>query len=463
MRAIAIAAVLFLLAASASWGSATPASRAKTRWRATVATLPANAATGESQAVSITSISCASRGNCTAVGSYADNADHREGLLLTEKAGRWRRGVEAVLPPDAASNPYVTLTSVSCPSPGNCTAVGGYDSAPDAGRWGLLLTEKSGHWQAGVASTLPADAGPHPSVWLSSVSCATAGNCTAVGWDGGHGVGLLLTQKAGHWAQGVDYGDGAAGLRSVSCSSDGRCSAVGYEDYYVDHRDGPGAWGLLLTKKGGTWRQVPLDYGQFLASVSCAPGGNCSAIDSFSTSIDESQYVGDWLFNERAGKVGREVMAEAPKNANSPYWGHSVVLAGISCPSAGDCVAAGVYHSRKRKRVTLLTERAGRWHRGIEAALPGGATHPEPSAISCASPGNCTVVGSFGKPDIHGFLLTEIAGQWARGVRTPHFSGSLDYVSSVSCASPGNCGAVGVDWTRGGPSYGILLDSTTKR
>ena len=43
----------------------------------------------------------------------------------------------------------------------------------------------------------------------------------------------------------------------------------------------------------------------------------------------------------------------------------------------------------------------------------------------------------------HGFLLTEIAGRWARE-SGPRIFDSFDSVSSVSCASPGNCGAVGV-------------------
>ena len=69
-------------------------------------------------------------------------------MLLTEKGGVWGKGVEAVLPADAnspADDPNVWLTSISCPSAGNCTAVGRYN-----GYQGLLLTEKNGHWARGV-------------------------------------------------------------------------------------------------------------------------------------------------------------------------------------------------------------------------------------------------------------------------------------------------------------------------
>ena len=71
-------------------------------------------------------MSCASAGNCSAVGYYVDNSGHPEGLLLAETAGTWATGVEASPPANAAPNPVVLLSSVSCPSVGNCSAVGNY-------------------------------------------------------------------------------------------------------------------------------------------------------------------------------------------------------------------------------------------------------------------------------------------------------------------------------------------------
>ena len=46
-----------------------------------------------------------------------------QGLLLTETAGSWATGTEAALPADS-TNLGAELTSVSCASAGNCTAVG---------------------------------------------------------------------------------------------------------------------------------------------------------------------------------------------------------------------------------------------------------------------------------------------------------------------------------------------------
>src|SRR5437667_125466 len=88
------------------------------------ATLPAGA--GSNPQVALGSVSCASAGNCGAVGTYCDSSSHRLGLLLTETAGTWATGVEASPPANAGSNPFVSLNSVSCTSAGNCSAVGGY-------------------------------------------------------------------------------------------------------------------------------------------------------------------------------------------------------------------------------------------------------------------------------------------------------------------------------------------------
>jgi hypothetical protein len=241
--------VLLMLAASP------PEALASTNWATGVeASLPANARTNPG--IEGLALSCASAGNCTAVGYYFDSSGHRQGLLLSETSGTWATGVEAPLPANAGTNPNVSLNSVSCASAGNCTAVGNYvDSSgniqghglPDQG---LLLTETSGTWATGVEASLPANAN-NTLAGLADVSCASAGNCAAVGSyedSSGHQQGLLLSETSGTWATGVEASPPAnagtnpnAGPVSVSCASAGNCTAVGYyEDSSKDFE------GLLL-------------------------------------------------------------------------------------------------------------------------------------------------------------------------------------------------------------------------
>src|SRR5438128_1459341 len=272
---------------AASWGPGVEAS------------LPANA--GSDPHVFLYSASCASAGNCGAVGGYNDGSGNVHGLLLTETAGTWAAGLEASLPANAGSGPDVVLCSASCASAGNCGAVGHYRDSSGHTQ-GLLLTETAGTWLA-VEAMLPAGASSGPGVSPNSVSCASAGNCSAVGtyFDlSGHTQGLLLTETAGTWAMGVEATPPAGAgtdpkvfLDPVSCGSAGNCSAVGNYADSSSHNEG-----LLLTETAGTWAtgveaSLPAGAGTdpnvFLASVSCGSAGNCSAVGNYHESSGHRQ------------------------------------------------------------------------------------------------------------------------------------------------------------------------------
>src|SRR5215467_12755365 len=79
----------------------------------------------------------------------------------------WATGVKAVLPSDAGTNANATLESVACPSAGNCT-VAGYYIDSSAHHQGVLFTQSSGAWSAGLEAPLPGDAGTNPNVFVRS-------------------------------------------------------------------------------------------------------------------------------------------------------------------------------------------------------------------------------------------------------------------------------------------------------
>ena len=375
------------------------------------APLPANA--GSDPGASLNSLSCASAGNCTAVGSYRDSSGNTQGLLLTQTSGTWA-AAEAALPANADQTMGVTLSSVSCVSAGNCTAVGSYwDSHSIAGDLqprGLLLTQTSGAWATGAEAALPANAGSGPDdpAGLSSVSCASAGNCTAVGsyYDtSDSSQGQLLTQTSGAWAAAEaalpanagsgNHGEYTAALGSVSCASAGNCTATGtYYDSYGQLQ------GLLLTQTSGTWAAaeaaLPANAGPVqsvgLGSVSCASAGNCTATGSY---LDSSGSTRGLLLTQTAGTWATGVEPPLPANAGSnPGAG----LDAVSCASAGNCTVTGSYtDSSGHRQGLLLTQTAGTWA-AAEAALPANAgSNPGAGlgAVSCASAGNCTVTGSY--------------------------------------------------------------------
>jgi hypothetical protein len=87
----------------------------------------------------VSSVSCASAGNCGVGGFYIDGSGHGQAFVAVERNGRWGRAVE--VPGSGALNAGgpAGVNSVSCPSAGNCAAGG-------------LYVDGSGHDQGFVVS-----------------------------------------------------------------------------------------------------------------------------------------------------------------------------------------------------------------------------------------------------------------------------------------------------------------------
>jgi hypothetical protein len=132
----------------------------------------------------IESVSCASAGNCSAGGDYLDGAGHQQAFVLSETAGRWQPAEE--VPGTAVLNSgwNAGINSVSCASAGNCSAGGSYASGNASHTHAFVVSETNGHWQQaedkGVAVL---DTGQRGATY--SVSCAPAGYCSAGGQYGG--------------------------------------------------------------------------------------------------------------------------------------------------------------------------------------------------------------------------------------------------------------------------------------
>jgi hypothetical protein len=414
-RGVSLAAAAWACVLAAGMVAGLPGTAAAaTTLTAVEAPLPANA--GTSPYPNLASVSCAAAGNCTAVGVYTDSSGNAQGLLLTQTAGTWVTGIEAPPPANAgASQSGVYLSDVSCAAAGNCTAVGRYTDSSGQSQ-GLLLTQTAGTWATGIEAPLPANAGPSPAYTptaLTSVSCASAGDCTAVGYytdSAGHSQGLLLTQTSGTWATGVEM--------------------------VLPADAGPRA-------NGGA------------GAVSCVSAGNCTATGGYA----DSSGAGHWLLlTQTAGTWGAGIEPVRPANADPKSGGGP---ASLSCSSVGNCTAVGEYTDPSGDAWGLvLTQTAGTWGAGIEAPLPAGA---DPGlgasviSVSCSSPGNCAATGSYGADGAEqGLLLTETGGTWATGVEAspPAPQGWVSQVDSVSCASAGNCTAVTAE------STGLVLTET---
>jgi hypothetical protein len=290
------------------------------------------------QFAGLRSVSCPSAGNCTAVGTYLDSRHHVRGLLVTERDGRWGSGVEARLPADAGADALTSpsghfnygLNQVSCRAVGECAVIGEY--ANRAGfEQGLLITAHRGRWSRGIQPTLPPNAATSrlkKTSVLWSESCTSPGNCTVAGWyldRADRGVPLIVSQHDGAWQRGIEprppanvsrgRAFGATELESVSCASAGNCTAVGA---YTAHGR---LEGLLVTEARGRWgrgveARLPAnareaasavsDEDPALYGVSCAAAGSCSALGTYDTGPNRPQGM---LLTQTGGAWSRAVPA----------------------------------------------------------------------------------------------------------------------------------------------------------
>lgn len=106
----------------------------------------------------------------------------------------------------------------------------------------------------------------------------------------------------------------------------------------------------------------------------------------------------------------------------------TVELAALSCASAGNCSSIGTYDDAlSDSQGLLVTETNGIWGPGVEAQLPAGAADvPLKTSnggglvdIACPAAGDCIAIGRY--TDYtgidHGVLLNETRGTWRRGTR----------------------------------------------
>src|SRR5690349_11610527 len=124
VAAAAVGAALLGSGSAAASTGAVAASRSHV-W-GTAQEVPGTAALNQGGFAEVTSVSCASAGNCSAGGFYADSSGHQQVFVVSQTRGTWGRAIE--VPGTAALNRggFAQFGSVSCAAAGNCSAGGFY-------------------------------------------------------------------------------------------------------------------------------------------------------------------------------------------------------------------------------------------------------------------------------------------------------------------------------------------------
>lgn len=488
----AVAAAVLLIAALAMWSGwiAPRAASAAGVWgQAEVITfgVPVNASPFSQPYT----VSCPTAGNCAAVGQYDSPAGPSVAFVMTSVNGVWGQATGVTFPGGVQNaSPNSILFSVSCPSAGNCVAVGRFKNVT-GGYEGFTVTSSGGTW--GTAQVVAFAGGVQnatANTTVRDVSCASVGNCVAVGDfrnAGGDFEAFTVKSSGGTWgnaapvtfAGGVQNATPDGYLWSVSCGAVGECVAGGY--FKLANTNSAA---FTVTLSGGTWadgRPVAFAGGvqdatspfDFVQSVSCPSAGNCVAGGYFVNAAGHNQPFTATLTNGTWANAAPVVFDASVVQSASP----NAKIYAVSCSSVGNCAATGTFRNANGDdEVFVMASTNGTWADATAIAFDAGIQNTTPDArpytVSCGSAGNCVAGGYFRNASFgyEAFTVTLNGGTWETA-RPVEFANGVQgglaareaRAAAVSCSSAGNCTVVGYVKNAAG-EYGTfaasLVDNT---
>jgi len=451
-------AVIVLAGAAVVWCAAPLAVARASTW-GTAIEVPGLASLNQGGQAQLASVSCPSAGNCTAGGFYADGSGHGHAFVVRETNGTWAKAIEVPGSGALDAGGGAEVDSVSCATAGNCAAIGPYSDG--SGTQVFVASKANGTWGNAIEVPGLGALNKHGAVAPDSVSCASAGNCAAAGGylDGSFRYQVFVVSETnGTWGNAIEVpgsgtlnAGGNAAIFSVSCPSAGNCAAGGF------YRDGSGhGQAFVVRETNGTWGkaiEVPgsgaLNAGgeASVDSVSCPSAGNCAAGGDYR---DGSGHEQAFVVRETNGTWGKAI--EVPGSGTLNFGGDANTDS-VSCATAGNCTAAGSYtDGGGQAQAFVARETNGTWKQAIQ--VPGSGTLPagrfgSDALVSCATAGNCAV-GLTYTDDLgtqQAFVVSQTNGTWGNAIEIPGLSalnaGGNASVTSVSCGSAGNCAAVG--------------------
>ena len=355
---------------------------------------------------------------------------------------------------------FANITSVSCASPGTCSAGGSYTDSSGGGQ-AFVVSEVNGSW--GKAKEVPGLAALNQggSALITSVSCARAGTCAAGGSytdSSGGGQAFVVSETNGTWGAAEQVpgiaalnSGGSAFTGSVSCAAAASCAAGGW---YTDSSGGQQAF--VVNETNGSWgtaQEIPgtaaLNQGgsAFTGSLSCARAGTCAAGGWYTDSSGGQQA---FVVSEAGGRWG--IAQQVPGTAALNQAG-SAGTTSVSCTPAGTCTAAGGYTDGSGSgQAFVVSEVGGTW--GTAQQIPGTAAlnqggNADPVSVSCARAGSCAVGGFYkdGSGHYQAFVASKTNGTWGAAEQVPGTAalnqGGHAFTNAVSCAAAGTCSAGG--------------------
>ena len=123
----------------------------------------------------VTSVSCASPGNCGADGFFTDSSGNREPFVASERAGRWSKATD--VPGLAALGRDASIGPLACPAPGNCVALAG-TFVPERAGWPPSPSARRPYRWGKAVSLSGAKLRFTNLAQIFDISCPSTGDCT---------------------------------------------------------------------------------------------------------------------------------------------------------------------------------------------------------------------------------------------------------------------------------------------
>ena len=342
--------------------------------------------------------SCPTASHCVAVGQAGGTLSYygQGGAIVSGDGGVLWKPTTISLEPE-------NLTSVSCASASDCAAVGtaswiggGTPLPPVA----VSSTDGGSTWNA---SSLPAG-----TYSLSDVSCPpTAGTptCFAVGASnsGNSPTVLRSTNGGASWLEVNVPSDGTQQYTGVSCASSTACIAVG-------------GGAIIATTNGTSWSAQTVPSGAAPSHVACANASACVAVG------DQSSPTAA-IYTTNGGKTW--LAGSTPANA---------LLVSASCSTASDCIASG--------NPMLKSTNGGKTWSAV--TLPSTAAS-DTGGVSCVPSGTlCLATGAaaVNETGVPAAILRSTSGgsSWSAQIFPlgPAGIGAISCPSSTGCIAGGS-------------------------
>jgi hypothetical protein len=281
-------------------------------------------------------------------------------------------------------------------------------------------------------------------------------------------------------------------INAISCTSGTACSADGFMSTSKTTD------AVVLDESNGRWKRAQVIRGTgsshnvdnaTLKAISCSSPGNCSAGGSYinGAGLSRSELLGGggpptaFVVDEVRGKWRS---AHALFGVVAPANEEGATISYLSCPSMGNCAAAGTFSSspcadgdsdcvlpgatykRQFEKSFVVNEVRGVWGSPEWLRNANRGEYPNLTGLSCSAAGMCVAVGTSVSPSgqQEGFVANEVSGRWESSVLFPGVSlagQTSSTLNAVACGSRGDCSAGGSYTDNLGNTHPFLVDETS--